>query len=330
MQTSPWISPETKSKLFYGEDHLCSDKENFPHLGNGIFDLRFPKQLPMIDQAAHDFYEGRADDYEKYLHLTFETYGVDEDAIRSEMVNKLFLQPDFKVLEIASGTGRDTKIISNQLGPNAEIHATDISLDMLEKCVTKLSSDNKSEPNKFYSLVNAMNMPFEDNYFDALYSFGAIGEFSDPKAFFQEAVRVCKPGAKIVVGDENLPVWLRDSEFGMILANYNKQFLAEVPFSSLPVEARNVKCEWIIGGVFYLIDFEVGEGEPYANFDFEIPGMRGGTHKTRMYGQLEGVSIETKNLALQAQKVSGKSMHKWLDDTVKQEALKVLGRKNEL
>ena len=157
---------------------------------------------------------------------------------------------------------------------------------------------------------------------DALYSFGGVGEFSDIAKFFKEAVRVVKTGGRIVVGDENLPCWQRNTTFGEILVNYNKQFLAEVPFDSLPVEARNVKCEWIIGGVFYLITFEVGEGELYANFDFEIPGVRGGTHKTRFYGNLEGVTPEAKELAWEAAKKENISMHKWLDNAVRAAAKK--------
>ena len=159
---------------------------------------------------------------------------------------------------------------------------------------------------------------------DCVYSFGGVGEFSDISQFLKECVRVTKTGGKVVIGDENLPIWLRDTEFGKILSNYNPQFLSHVPFANLPVEAKNVKCEWIIGGVFYLIEFEVGEGEPKANFSFEIPGQRGGTHLTRMYGNLEGVTLDVKKLAYEAQKKSGMSMHSWLNQLIKKEAKKVL------
>ena len=43
-----------------------------------------------------------------------------------------------------------------------------------------------------------------------------------------------------------------------------------------------------------------GVGEPPADFDFEIPGPRGGTRRTRHLGQLEGVKPETKELAHKA------------------------------
>ena len=75
-----------------------------------------------------------------------------------------------------------------------------------------------STNNCFFALANALYLPFPDNYFDALYSFGALGEFSSPQTFFKEVARVCKTGAKVVVGDENLPIWQRKTLFGKILS----------------------------------------------------------------------------------------------------------------
>ena len=92
--------------------------------------------------------------------------------------------------------------------------------------------------------------------------------------------------------------------------------------------ARDVKVEYIIGGVFYLISYSIGEGEPFGDFDFEIPGLRGGTHKTRYYGHLEGVKEDTIKLAKIAINKKEVSMHSWLDDIIKKEALKIIN-KNE-
>ena len=42
--------------------------------------------------------------------------------------------------------------------------------------------------------------------------------------------------------------------------------------------------------------------------------------RTRYYGNLEGVSVKTKELAIKAAAKSGKSMHQWLDELVSSEA----------
>ena len=318
----PWVSPIDYSKLEIENNFLRDKYREYKKIyNNKIIDFVHPETLNNLDQTALDFYEGRSDAYDKYLHLTFQTYGEDEEKVRNKMIDLLEIQKESKVLEVACGTGRDSILIEKKLGPQGQLCLTDISQDMISKAYNKLQD---SEKNIFFATANAIHLPFPDNYFDSLFSFGGLGEFSDPSLFFKEAVRVCKKGAKIVVGDENLPIWQRDTLFGKILSNYNKQFLAEVPFEALPKEAREVKCEWIIGGVFYLINFKVGEGEPYANFDFEIPGVRGGTHKTRFYGNLEGVSEETKLAAIKAREKLGISMHNWLDELIKREAQKIL------
>jgi hypothetical protein len=132
-----------------------------------------------------------------------------------------------------------------------------------------------------------------------------------------------------VVGDESIPPWLRDTEFAKILVATNKQFLAPLPLEEMPIEAREVCLRWVIGGVFYLIEFRVGPRELHADFDFEIPGPRGGTYRTRYLGQLEGVTIETKSLAEQAREKKGVSMHKWLDQVVRAAALRDLESESE-
>jgi hypothetical protein len=137
-------------------------------------------------------------------------------------------------------------------------------------------------------------------------------------------VRVCKKGARIVVGDESMPPWLYETEYGRILMNNNPLFKLPVPLDKLPIEARDVSVKWIIGGVYYIIQFTVGEGEPQADFDLEIPGRRGGTLKTRYYGKLEGLTASTVEMAKKAQEKTGKSMHKWLDEVVLSAARKDL------
>jgi SAM-dependent methyltransferase len=176
-----------------------------------------------------------------------------------------------------------------------------------------------------YVVGNACFLPFPDGYFDAVFSFGGLGVFGDIAKSLREIVRVSKVGAKVVVGDESMPPWLYETEYGRILLNNNPLFRKPIPFEQIPVEAREVTVRWVVGGVYYLIEFVVGEGEPRADFDLEIPGRRGGTLRTRYYGRLEGVTPETYELVQRARDKSGKSMHRWLDEAVRAAALGELG-----
>ncbi len=275
--------------------------------------LIWPMELPVEDQHSKNFYEGRAKQYEDSLHLTFFTHSADEVKVRNSFIDKLNINSNSKVLEIACGTGRDSILISKRLGKGGELHMQDISEDMIKICIEKLS---RIEVKKSFCLSNAHYLPYPDNYFDATYSFGALGEFSDKKKVFKEMVRVTKPGGKIVVGDESIPIWLRKTKYYNILVKTNPMFEATVPLEDIPIEARNTNLCWVLGSTFYLLDFEVGVGEPTADFDFEIPGVRGGTYRTRYEGQLEGVKPETKEKAWEFVKAKGLNMHTWLDQII--------------
>lgn len=314
------IYDEDKGKIVSGE--LVSENGNVYPIKAGIPDLTFPSELPGSDADAMKYYNINADVYDEYLPLTFMTFSVDEFKVRNEMIDDLHLKPDYTVIEIGAGTGRDSELIAERLSPHGKFYVQDISLNILKKSFKKL---NKFNVPIEHSVFNGCYIPFPDNYFDAVYHFGGLNTFSDIKRTLEEINRVTKINGRVVIGDESMPPWLRDTIFGKILMNSNPLYRFELPLEHLPVSARDVRLRWIIGGVFYVFDYTVGEGEPQAVLDFEIPGHRGGTHLTRYYGQIEGVTEETKRLAYKAIKKTGKSMHKWLDDIVRKASKEDLG-----
>ncbi len=68
----------------------------------------------------------------------------------------------------------------------------------------------------------------------------------------------------------------------------------------------------------------MGEGEPPVNLDLPHKGRRGGTLRTRYFGQLERVTLEAKQAAIEAARKKGVSLHQWLDSLVKERAKKDL------
>ena len=299
---------------------VAADGERFA-IRDGIADLVWPRILDARERAAIELYDARADVYDQFLPLTFATFGEDEAQVRQEMIALLNLQPGQRVLEIGAGTGRDSEIIARALGPTGELHCQDIAQSMLVHNAARLERQGLKAS---LSLANASHLPFPDDHFDAVFQFGGVGEFSDVSGFFREVARVTRPGGRVVAGDESMPPWLRQTEFARVLTFTNAQFAAPLPLEHLPIEAREVRLRWIIGGTFFLLDFSIGQGEPHADIDFPIPGPRGGTHRSRFHGQLDGVTPETKALAQQARAKLGISMHDWLDGLVKREARRIL------
>lgn len=320
-----FVSPGTRRALSLREA-VHEHGEIVTGMLQGDADFRISDGIPnflrsseLSDKALSvaAFYDDRSETYDQYLHLTFFTHGEDEQKVRNGFADLLELRPDSKVLEIAAGSGRDSEIIAQRLGPQGRLFLQDLSPGMLKRAREKMQSC--PVPTSF-ALSDAGALPYADGSFDAVFSFGGLGEFPDIRGALAEMVRVCKPGGKIVVGDESIPVWLRSTEFAKILSTTNPQFMAPLPLEHMPLEARQVCVRWVIGGVFYLIDFRVAEGPPTGNFDYPIPGPRGGTLRSRYEGQLEGVSREAKELAHKARQKRGMSMHAWLEEVVRKAA----------
>lgn len=308
-------APEGAAALVCAQGHRHRIVDGLPHF--------VPEHDWSEEQRQSiDYYDQSAAIYDDVADLSFRIQKQDEQATRREFVKLLDLKPDAKVLEIAAGTGRDSVNIASQLGTGGLLCVQDLSRAMLLRCREKLQG---AKPEVEISVGSASQLPFADKTFDALFSFGGLNVFPDVAHCLREMVRVCKPGAKIVVGDESLGPWLFESEYGRILLNNSPLFKYQPPLHLLPVEARKVRLQWVVGAAYYLIDFEVGEGEPPADFDIEIPGARGGTLRTRYHGKLEGVSPQTLALARKAREKSGQSMHRWLDEAVRAAALKALG-----
>jgi ubiquinone/menaquinone biosynthesis C-methylase UbiE len=326
-----YVCPETKRPLRCVPERaegaeiisgrlLGEDGREYP-IRDGIPNLTFPRRLDGEQKETLDYYEGVAGVYDDVAHLSFRIQYVDETQARKEFVRLLNLTPGARVLELACGTGRDSELIAAELDATGQFYLQDLSRSMLLQSRAKLAG--AAVPLEF-SVGNACYLPFPDDYFDAVFSFGGLGVFGDIRGSLKEIARVTKVGGKVVVGDESMPPWLYETEYGRILLNNNPLFKKPIPFESLPVEARAVTVRWVVGGVYYLIEFVVGDGEPQADFDLEIPGRRGGTLRTRYYGRLEGVTPAAYELAQQAREKSGKSMHQWLDEVVRAAAQREL------
>jgi ubiquinone/menaquinone biosynthesis C-methylase UbiE len=293
----------------------------------GIPHLIHADEEAMNEQERQEleYYESSSDAYDRAMDWLFESFYEDEDAVREEMISALELRPAFRVLEIGCGTCRDSVQIARRLGHGGELFLQDLSPNMLSVGREWMQRSGPFACRVEYFVGNAAHLPFPDQFFDAVFHFGGLNLFSDKRQALGEMTRVVRCGGRVVVGDESMAPWLRKTTYGRILLNSNSLYEHEVPLEDLPENARSVHVRWFLGNAFYLIDFTVGEGPPRVNLDLPILGARGGTHRTRFYGKLEGVTAEAKEMAERAARQLGLSRHEWLDRAVRAAARRDLG-----
>lgn len=260
-----------------------------------------------------------AEVHDNALRWVFATFGADEPALRERLVARLQLRPGSRVLVTGAGAGNDLPYLARSLQGAGEIHAQDFAEEMLLAGVQRhraaLASDKLVLQ---FSVSDATNLPFADGGFDAAYHFGGINLFPDICRGLAEMARVVRPGGRVVVGDEGVAPWLRETEYGRMLVRNNPLYACDVPLAQLPECAREVRLTWELGNCFWVIEFEVGTGAPEIDIDVPHVGTRGGSIRTRYFGQLEGIDPALRDrLHAEAQR-QGKSRVEYLEALLRQ------------
>lgn len=236
-----------------------------------------------------------AEIHDRALEWLLKAHGVSEPSFRDELLSPLKLQPGMRVLVTGVGAGNDLPAIAKMISPGGSIFALDVSDSMLRAAIERVGTFVKAGGIPIeYSLGDAVSLPFSSATFDAVYHFGGINLFSDIPRSVVEMDRVAKDGGRVVFGDEGLADWLMNAEIGRILLTNNPLYRFRPPLSSLPETAREVSLTWLINNCYYLIAFTSTKRPLKVDLDLEHQGIRGGSLRTRFFGQVEGINPAVK------------------------------------
>jgi demethylmenaquinone methyltransferase/2-methoxy-6-polyprenyl-1,4-benzoquinol methylase len=140
-------------------------------------------------------------------------------AWRKSVISIIAPKSGMKILDIAAGTGSSSRPLVNK---GAEVIALDFSAGML-------AQGRKQHKDIKFVQGDALKLPFDENFFDVTtISFG-LRNTSNTSTALQEALRVTKPGGKIVIAEFSHPV---NKLFRFIYLNYLMK--------ALPLLARKI------------------------------------------------------------------------------------------
>ncbi len=290
-------------------------KEIFPFIDDKCRVVDF-MPLDRADEAHKEMYDSdhALEVYRNFLDWLFATFEEDETAFRKNLIERLRLTEGQKVLVTGCGFGEDLTLISELVGSSGDIHAQDLS-----KAMVLSASENFTHDTALFSVSSALDLPYQSRHFDAVMHFGGINLFGDIDQAILEMERVCKVGGRVLFGDEGIAPHLRNTTYGAVATNNNQLWDVEAPLTALPINAADIELSYVLGNCFYLISFSPQDGAPRMNIDIEHKGLRGGTARTRYYGQVEGVMPATQERLYEVAKERGISVHKLLEDLINSE-----------
>ena len=114
------------------------------------------------------------------------------------------VQAGDRVLDLAAGSGDLSLKFANKVGEEGQVVVTDINEAMLEEGRKRLTNAGIAG-NVNYCLVNAENLPFEDNSFDCIsISFG-LRNVTHKEVALKSMQRCLKPGGRVIILEFSQP-----------------------------------------------------------------------------------------------------------------------------
>ena len=170
--------------------------------------------------------------YDRYLGpLLFEPYADD-------LARRLTDISSGRVLETAAGTGIVTRMLVRALPGTVAIVATDLNQPMLDFAAAQPGAERVE-----WRQANALSLPFEEAFFDAVVCQFGVMFFPDRRAAYREARRMLKPGGRFIFS-----VWDRlvENELSQIVNDAVAALFPEDPPGFL---ARTPYAYYDIGGI---------------------------------------------------------------------------------
>lgn len=164
------------------------------------------------------------------------------------------IQPDEKVLLLGAGTGLDLNYLPQQLHPTA-IDITPAMIKRLRLRAQRLKMDVDAR------VMDGQSLAFDDGIFDVVILHFVLAVIPDPERALNEAVRVLRPGGRLVV----LNKFLRDEHqpsLALRCANKLTRLLAtDITYKLKPIlQTPGLSCTHVeqvgLGGLFKIAILE--------------------------------------------------------------------------
>tara|TARA_B100000945_G_C20353850_1_gene583623 strand:+ start:492 stop:1256 length:765 start_codon:yes stop_codon:yes gene_type:complete len=113
------------------------------------------------------------------------------------------LREDFKVLDLAGGTGDMVKLMRNKISNKGSLILSDINWSMLREGRDRLIDEGVEDVQ--IAQIDAQYLPFRNNTFDLITIAFGLRNVTDKKAALESVLSSLKPGGKLIILEFSRP-----------------------------------------------------------------------------------------------------------------------------
>ena len=113
------------------------------------------------------------------------------------------LREDFKVLDLAGGTGDMVKLMRNKISNKGSLILSDINWSMLREGRDRLIDEGVEDIQ--IAQIDAQYLPFKNNTFDLITIAFGLRNVTDKKAALESILSSLKPGGKLIILEFSRP-----------------------------------------------------------------------------------------------------------------------------
>lgn len=198
----------------------------------------------MFCPLADEFYEGSQ--FYNFGYWTGDT-GTAKEACERLLDSLLDFIPEKtgSILDVACGLGATTRYLLKHYAPT-QVTGVNISENQIAQC-------RQNCPECTFQVMDAAKCEFPDAAFDNVLCVEAAFHFDTREAFLKEALRILKPGGRLVLTDILARRWMMRSHRGMPEANFvpdvdeYRRLYERAGFADTQIEDATQAC-W---GAFY-------------------------------------------------------------------------------
>lgn len=178
----------------------------------------FSKIIEGLDKLGIDLANVTLDDLQPV-----DEFHIRGDTATKELIELAEFTPDMHILDVGCGIGGSTRRLSQETGCRVTgIDLSEAYIDTAERLTQLLGMQEQVG----FHACSALELPFEDNSFDGVWSLQMNMNVEDKLSWLKETFRVIKPGGRAVFyelcGNKNTPLhfpvpWAQDSSMSFLV-----------------------------------------------------------------------------------------------------------------